>query len=51
VLNKDRVEHDISKARDILRDRLRAQRKPQLEALDMAYLRADESKTMRQRPT
>lgn len=37
------IVHDIDKARAIQRNRLRALRAPQLEALDLAYLRADEA--------
>ena len=40
--NGSLVEHDMVKARDIHRDTLRSLRKPKLEVLDMAYLRADE---------
>lgn len=36
------VVHDMSKARDIHRSRLRTDRAPLLEALDLAYMRADE---------
>jgi hypothetical protein len=39
---KGKPEVDMSKARDIHRDRLRALRQPLLEALDAEYLRADE---------
>ena len=34
---------DINKAKDITKDRLRIERKPQLEALDVAFQRALES--------
>lgn len=44
VLAGDRISTDMPMARAILRDRLRAARAPQLEALDMAYMRADETK-------
>lgn len=37
------VVHDIAKARDIQRDRLRVARAPLLAALDTAYLQADEA--------
>jgi len=37
------VGHDMVKARDIHRDKLRANRGPKLAALDVAYQRADES--------
>ena len=40
--NGSLVGHDMGKARDIHRDALRFLRKPKLEVLDMAYLRADE---------
>jgi hypothetical protein len=35
--------HDMVKAREIHRDRLRVQRAPLLDALDVAYARADEA--------
>lgn len=38
----DRIEHDMPKAREIRRNQLRALRMPKLEALDVAYLLADE---------
>jgi len=34
---------DMNKAREIKRDQLRAERKPILEALDVAYMRAQEA--------
>ena len=37
-----KIEHDMTKARNVHRDRMRHARKPKLEALDAAYLRADE---------
>ncbi len=37
-----KITHDMTKARNIHRDRMRHARKPKLEALDVAYLRADE---------
>lgn len=37
-----RVEHDMAKAREIKREQLRGLRKPKMEALDIAYMRADE---------
>ena len=39
------VEIDMAAARDIHRDNLRAERKPLLEALDVAYMRALEDDT------
>ena len=36
------VTHDMEKCREIHKDRLRAYRAPQLAALDVAYMRADE---------
>jgi hypothetical protein len=36
------IDHDMPKAREIHRERLRAARKPLLEALDIEYQRADE---------
>jgi len=41
----DAVEIDMAAARDIHRDNLRAERKPLLEALDVAYMRALEDDT------
>lgn len=38
-----RVHVNMPKARDIHRDALRRQRKPLLDALDVAYMRADEA--------
>lgn len=43
VLKGKAVEVDMPKARNIHRDRLRALRKPALEALDTDYQRADEA--------
>lgn len=43
VTQGNRVVHDMPKARDILRDRLRAERVPLLAALDVEYQRADET--------
>lgn len=43
ILIGNSVVHDISKARDIQRERLRAERAPMLAALDTAYLQADEA--------
>jgi hypothetical protein len=43
TLTGDSIEHDMTKARDILRDRLRAARAPLLAELDIAYQRADEA--------
>ena len=37
------IEHDMEKAREIHRDRLRVTRAPLLAALDVAYQRADEA--------
>ena len=37
------VSVDMAKARDIHRDRLRGMRQPLLQALDVAYMRADEA--------
>jgi hypothetical protein len=37
------IVHDMPKAREIHRDRIRARRKPMLEALDIEYQRADEA--------
>lgn len=39
-----KIDHDMGKARDIHRDRLRAARAPQLAQLDVDYQRADEVK-------
>ncbi len=41
--NGDAVEVDMSKARDIHKDNLRAERKPKLEELDVSYMKALES--------
>jgi hypothetical protein len=41
--NGDAVEIDMTKARDIHRDNLRAERDPRLEALDTAWFRAAET--------
>jgi len=38
----NKVDHDLPKCREILKDKLRADRVPKLAALDMAYMRADE---------
>ena len=38
-----KIEHDMVKARNIHRDRMREARKPKLEAMDIAYVRADEA--------
>jgi hypothetical protein len=38
------IDHDMTKARAIHRDRLRAERAPLLTALDVAYQKADEVK-------
>lgn len=43
VLNGSVIEHDMDKARDIQRDRLRDAREPMLAALDIAYVQADEA--------
>jgi hypothetical protein len=37
------IEVNIDKAKDITKDRLRDERKPKLEALDIQYMRAHES--------
>lgn len=37
------VEHDMAKAREIHKDRLRGMRAPKLASLDVDYIRADES--------
>ena len=37
-----KIEHDMVKARNIHRDLMRQSRKPKLETLDAAYMRADE---------
>lgn len=37
------ITHDMPKARDIQRERMRRARSPKLEALDVAYQRADEA--------
>lgn len=37
------IEHDMSKARELHRERLRRGRKPLLEALDVEYQQADEA--------
>jgi len=39
---KNDLTHDMDKAREIWRDKLREERKPLLEALDIEYIRADE---------
>lgn len=38
-----KIEHDMVKARNIHRDRMRLARKPKLEALDISYIKADEA--------
>lgn len=38
-----KIVHDMSKAREIWREKMRRARKPKLEALDVDYQRADES--------
>jgi hypothetical protein len=43
TLQSGAVVHDMAKARDIWRERLRAERAPLLTALDQAYLKADEA--------
>ena len=43
--NGDAVEVDMAAARDIHKDNLRAERKPRLEALDVAYMKALEAGT------
>ena len=40
--NGDAIDHDMTKARNIKRDQLRAERAPLLVALDIDYQRADE---------
>lgn len=42
VDNDFKVIHDMSKAKEIHKDRIRALRAPKLEALDLKYQRADE---------
>lgn len=42
--DREGIEVDMSKARDIHRDRLRIAREPMLAALDIEYQRADEDK-------
>jgi hypothetical protein len=37
------IQINITKAKDITKDRLRAERKPKLEALDVAFIQAQES--------
>jgi len=39
------IKIDIAKAKDITKDRLRAEREPKLQALDVAFQRALESNT------
>jgi hypothetical protein len=36
------IKIDIAKAKDITKDRLRAERKPKLEALDVEFIKAQE---------
>jgi len=43
--NGNAVEVDMAAARDIHKDNLRAERKPRLEALDVAYMKALEAGT------
>ena len=38
-----KIEHDIVKARNVHRDRMRQARKPKMEVLDAAYMKADEA--------
>lgn len=40
--NGNRIEHDMEKCREIHRNKMRAARKPKLEALDTQYMLADE---------
>ena len=47
--NGDAVEVDMAAARDIHKDNLRAERKPRLEALDVAYMNALEAGQVRLR--
>lgn len=42
IVSNEAIEHDMVKARDIHREKLRILRKPLLEELDIAYQRADE---------
>jgi hypothetical protein len=37
------IKIDIAKAKDITKDRLRAEREPKLQALDIQYMQAQES--------
>ena len=41
--NGKAIEHDMGKAREIHRDRLRAKRADKMAELDVAYMRADEA--------
>ena len=41
--NGGKIEHDMGKAQELVRDQLRAARAPKLEALDVEFLRAAES--------
>lgn len=41
--DKGKISHDLSKCRAIYKDRLRAERKPLLEKLDIDYIRALEA--------
>lgn len=43
TFNGKTIEHDMDKAREIQRGRLRAERAPKLAALDVEYQRADEA--------
>ena len=43
MVNSGKVEHDMEKCRSLHRDRLRAMRTEKLAALDVDYMRADES--------
>lgn len=43
VMNAGRVEVDMPKAREVMREKMRAARVPLLDALDADYLRADET--------
>jgi len=42
ALKSGKIDIDMTKAREVHRERLRQMRKPKLEALDIAYQRADE---------
>ena len=41
---KGKIEHDMVKARNIHRGKIREARKPKLESLDVSYQRADETR-------